>query len=205
MSDTSAPTISRPRTVSTAITLVWVALGLWVLGTALDLVSVVTGDLTVALDASAPGGEPIPARTRGVVLAVVLVVTGVISLLCTGFGVLLAMMLRAGRSWPRVVLAVIAGLYALGLLLSAGLAVVYAVNGPSALLPTSPTDVSVVVDVLMTAALVASVVLLFRRPSSAWFAERRAQRLRADGQKGVGLPGGEGWFPQGGQQPDRYR
>ncbi len=192
----------KPRTVSTAITLVWVAIGLYLVGV---VVLVASGYLTDTLAATETAGEPVPPAVQGFALVVAVVVGGFFLLLYVGFGVLLALMLRAGRSWPRIVLAVVAGLFALGLVLNVVLAIAFAVNGPSFLIPVAPPVLQLVISGLEVAALAAAVVLLFQRPSSAWFAERRDARLRAKGQVGIGLPGGEGRFAQGDQRPDLHR
>lgn len=175
--DTASP---RPRTVSTAITLVWVVIGLNLVGTAIVATS---GYLTDTLTATETAGEPVPPEVQGLVLVIAVVVGGFFLLLHAGLGVLLALMLRAGRSWPRVVLAVVAGLFGLGLVLNVVLAIAFAVNGPSFFAPVAPPILQIIISGLEVAALVAAVVLLFQRPSSAWFAERRAARMLAKGQQ----------------------
>ncbi len=201
MSDPTAPAGPRPRTVETAITLLWVVIGLYLVGVVIMLVS---GALTDALTLG--GGAPtLTPEVRAVVVVVVVALTAFFSLLYAGFGVLLALMLRAGRSWPRIVLAVAAGLYVLGLALTVAQAVAFAVNGPSIFVPVGTPVVDLLLSALETAGLVAVVVLLFRRPSSAWFAQRRAARQDAAARRAAGLPGGEAWSPQGEQQPDLYR
>ncbi len=199
------PAGPRPRTVSTAITLVWVAIGLYLLSIVVLLASGYLAETFAAAEGAGGTGAQLAPDVLAVMPVVVAVVGGFFLLLYVGFGVLLALMLAAGRSWPRIVLAVVAGLLTLGLVLNVVQVVVFAVNGPSLFVPIATPVIPLVLDALEVAAVVAAVVLLFQRPSSAWFAQRRAQRLRAMGQGGVGLPGGEGGFPHGGQRPDLDR
>ena len=94
----------------------------------------------------------------------VLVGGGITLVACSALYAVVAVQLRAGRTWPRTVLVVLAGLSVLG-----------------ALVPTADpvTLASVAWNVVGLGLLVAALVLLFRPASRAWLAAWRAVRTDA--------------------------
>ena len=88
--------------------------------------------------------------------------------------VVMALAVRSGRTWPRTVTIVLAGLGVLSVLLT-GVGAAFSAGAGGSALPL----VTVGVQVLALIAQVAVVVLLFRAVSRRWLTDRGAQRRLA--------------------------
>lgn len=96
------------------------------------------------------------------------------SIASVAIAVLLAFGIRAGMGWVRIVLTVLTGLSVLGYLLNA--VILAAISIPTAVLFPFPAFVYVVSGVSAVLSLAAAVVI-WLRPSSHYFAARRAAKL----------------------------
>lgn len=169
-----------PREVRTAITLVWVQLAVSVIG---SLVLLLVPGLRDQLLAPAQDTPGVPPGFAAVLLTIIVVSALVGLLFSVAYSVVMAVFLRRGHRWVRVVLLVFASLAVFGMVTIVLQAVVYAVSGPSLLAPTPPNPVSLVAGVVGAVLYAAIVVLLFRPASRRWLDERTAQRRWAAEQR----------------------
>lgn len=164
-----------PQPVRTAVTLAWVLLGLGVVGL---VVSLATANREV-LQQPVPGQPALSPEVLAGIRALAVVAAGVGVLLGSVLYAVMAVQLGAGRTWPRTVLIVFAGLSAVGLVITVGQAVIRATHGPSVLAATPVEPLSEVLGVVGLGVEVAAVVLLLRPPSRAWLGAWKAVRADA--------------------------
>lgn len=144
-----------PQPVRTAVTLVWVMLVLDLVGLAVTFSGARVGEVV----GQPVGGPPLDPET---LRAALVLGAGIGLLLTTGLSVLMALQLRAGRTWPRTVLVVLAG-----------------VGTVSLLSPGSAGPVTLTWEVIGLGLQVATVVLLFRPASRAWLGAWKPGRAEA--------------------------
>lgn len=167
-----------PREVRTAIVLVWVQLAVGVVGMLVLLIVPGVRDQLLAPLETTPG---LPPGFAGVLLAIVVVSALVGLLFAAAYSVVVAVFLRRGHRWVRTVVLVFASLAVFGVVTVVLQTIIYAVAGPSLLVPIAPNPVTQVAGVVNTALYTAIVVLLFRPASRRWLDERTAQRRAAAG------------------------
>ena len=155
---------AEPKEVRTSF-LLWLAyLAVGLLGSIItfaSLDSLIDAGLEQAgIDPSQVPPEAIAAGRAGVLVGVVLGLVLLALVVATVF------QMRKGRNWARIVLAVLGGLSALGVL--------NAFTGAGTLIGLGGLGVvSVVLSAVQFVLLVAAIVFMFRRPANAWFAAGR--------------------------------
>lgn len=136
----------------------WVAsVVVGLVGTVLGLADVETIRAQAEEQATASSGGQLDQAAVDAIITFSIVVGIAIGVLFTVATLVFAVLMRRGRNWARILLAVIAGLS----LLSSGIS-----------LPNA-TAVVVVVTVLGLVVTLAAVILMFLRPANEWFAARR--------------------------------